>query len=144
MAERQIQPSGAIRLLQEIFLVHTESSAQQLHGNHWKAWYNPENVLEPDTILQDTQKSQLLTDTAERVLKTISPLYADRLSVRLGLYDNRVHTLEETGREFGVSGEQIRFTASRAIRQLRHPTSSRLFKQFLPARTQRCLNHSSQ
>ena len=60
---------------------------------------------ELDSILKD------LTDREERVLR-----------LRYGLDDNRPRTLEEVGREFGVTRERIRQIEAKAIKKLKHPT----------------------
>ena len=44
------------------------------------------------------------------------------LELRFGLDDGRSRTLEEVGREFGVTRERIRQIESKALRRLRHPT----------------------
>ncbi len=60
---------------------------------------------ELDAILKD------LTDREERVLR-----------LRYGLDDNRPRTLEEVGKEFGVTRERIRQIEAKAIKKLKHPT----------------------
>ena len=48
----------------------------------------------------------------------------DSASVRLGLEDRRRRTLEQVGREFGVTRERIRQIEAKALRKLRHPPVS--------------------
>ena len=60
---------------------------------------------ELDSILTE------LTDREERVLR-----------LRYGLDDNRPRTLDEVGKEFGVTRERIRQIEAKAIKKLKHPT----------------------
>ena len=45
--------------------------------------------------------------------------------LRFGLEDGRFRTLEEVGREFGITRERIRQIEAKALRKLRHPSYSR-------------------
>ena len=53
------------------------------------------------------------------------------LQLRFGIEDGRSRTLEEVGREFGVTRERIRQIESRALRKLRHPSRGKTLKDFL-------------
>ena len=61
-----------------------------------------------------------LTDREERVLR-----------LRFGLDDGHPRTLEEVGKEFGVTRERIRQIEAKALRKLRHPSRSRRLKDFM-------------
>src|SRR3954470_15533830 len=51
--------------------------------------------------------------------------------LRFGLQDGRFRTLEEVGREFGITRERIRQIEAKALRKLRHPSYSRKLRGYL-------------
>ena len=53
------------------------------------------------------------------------------LQLRFGLDDGRSRTLEEVGREFGVTRERIRQIEAKALKRLRHPSRSKKLKDYL-------------
>jgi RNA polymerase primary sigma factor len=52
------------------------------------------------------------------------------LELRFGLEDGRSRTLEEVGREFGVTRERIRQIQAKALLKLRHPKHSMKLREF--------------
>ncbi len=74
---------------------------------------------------------QLLREQVEDVLNTLSERERRVLELRFGLIDGRSRTLEEVGRDFGVTRERIRQIEAKALRKLRHPTRSRKLRDFL-------------
>ncbi len=75
---------------------------------------------------QELLKSQIadaldkLTDRERKIIK-----------LRFGLDDGRFRTLEEVGREFGITRERIRQIEAKALRKLRHPSYSRKLRGYL-------------
>jgi len=73
----------------------------------------------------------LLKDQVEEVLCTLTPRERRVLQLRFGLEDGRSRTLEEVGKEFGVTRERIRQIEAKALRKLRHPSRSRKLRDYL-------------
>jgi RNA polymerase primary sigma factor len=74
---------------------------------------------------------QLLREQVDDVLYTLSEREARVLQLRFGLEDGRSRTLEEVGRDFGVTRERIRQIEAKALRKLRHPSRSKKLRDFL-------------
>ena len=68
---------------------------------------------------------QLLKEELYSILTELSDREERVIRLRYGLDDNRPRTLEEVGREFGVTRERIRQIEAKAIKKLRHPTRSK-------------------
>lgn len=81
--------------------------------------------------LYDLVSRELLKDTLNKVLETLSPREKKVLIMRFGLEDGKPKTLEEVGREFKVTRERIRQIEAKAIRKLKHPSRARKLKDFI-------------
>lgn len=79
----------------------------------------------------DQATQALLKDHIREMLDTLSPREAKVLEYRFGLEDGKQRTLEEVGREFGVTRERIRQIEAKAIRKLRHPTRAKKLRDYL-------------
>ena len=79
----------------------------------------------------DAATFQLLREQVDDVLGTLSDRERRVLRLRFGLEDGRSRTLEEVGRDFGVTRERIRQIEAKALRKLRHPSRSRKLRDFL-------------
>lgn len=82
------------------------------------------------TPLQSAYQS-MLKDKLEEVLSTLTPREARVLSLRFGLDDGNIYTLEEVGQKFGLTRERIRQIEGKALRRLRHPRRARELKEYL-------------
>jgi RNA polymerase primary sigma factor len=74
---------------------------------------------------------QLLKEQVEDVLASLTGRERRVLQLRFGLDDGRSRTLEEVGKEFGVTRERIRQIEAKALRKLRHPSRSKKLKDYL-------------
>ena len=73
----------------------------------------------------------LLREQLEEVLETLTEREKNVLRLRFGLEDGRSRTLEEVGQSFGVTRERIRQIEAKALRKLRHPSRSKVLRDFL-------------
>ena len=79
----------------------------------------------------DAAFAQLLKEQISNVLAKLTDRENKVIRLRFGLDDGRTRTLEEVGREFGVTRERIRQIEAKAIRKLRHPSRSKSLRDFL-------------
>jgi RNA polymerase primary sigma factor len=73
----------------------------------------------------------LLQEQLEAVLHTLSEREKKVIQLRFGLLDGHPRTLEEVGREFGVTRERIRQIESKTLSKLRHPSRSQKLRDYL-------------
>ena len=98
---------------------------------------------EEDSILgdfiQDTSQPtpieaasrELLKENIEEVLSSLSDRESKVLKMRFGLMGEKAMTLEEVGREFGVTRERIRQIEAKALRKLKHPSRRKKLQDYL-------------
>ncbi|MFA7417554.1 MAG: RNA polymerase sigma factor RpoD [Acholeplasma sp.] len=88
------------------------------------------NALNP----HDYMMQEMVKKTLDEVLETLTDREEKVLRLRYGLLDGKTHTLEEVGREFGVTRERIRQIEAKALRKLRSPQRQNKLKEFYISR----------
>jgi RNA polymerase primary sigma factor len=73
----------------------------------------------------------LLKEQLDEVLSTLTYREKRVLELRFGIAGGHPHTLEEVGKEFGVTRERIRQIEAKALRKLRYPTRSKKLRDYL-------------
>ena len=79
----------------------------------------------------ETASFALMKEQLQDVLDTLTPREKKVLTLRFGLEDGRLRTLEEVGKEFNVTRERIRQIEAKALRKLRHPSRSKKLRDYL-------------
>ncbi len=79
---------------------------------------------------QDYAEAGMLREQLAAVLNTLTPREEMVIRLRYGLDDAHPRTLEDVGKEFGVTRERIRQIEAKALRKLRNPTRSKRLKDF--------------
>lgn len=68
-------------------------------------------------------------DVVNAVLDTLSDREANILRLRFGIGGKKAMTLEEVGKEYGLTRERIRQIEAKALRKLRHPSRANILKE---------------
>ncbi len=85
---------------------------------------------DPRNELADTVSAGLLRHEVDIVLATLSQREQAVIRLRFGLDDGRQRTLDEVGREFGLSRERIRQIEKVTLLKLRHPSRAKRLEAY--------------
>jgi RNA polymerase primary sigma factor len=89
-------------------------------------------VEDPAAVAPATAAARaLLTEAIVEALEELNDRERQVVRLRFGLDDGQVRTLEEVGKEFGVTRERIRQIESKTLAKLRHPTRSQRLRDYL-------------
>jgi RNA polymerase primary sigma factor len=79
----------------------------------------------------DMATKRMLTQAVEEALGELTDREQEIVRMRFGLDDGQARTLEDVGKEFGVTRERIRQIEAKTLAKLRHPMRSQRLKEFL-------------
>ena len=79
----------------------------------------------------DAASFSMLQEQLAKTLEVLAERERKVITLRFGLEDGHPRTLEEVGREFGVTRERIRQIESKTLAKLRHPSRSQKLKDYL-------------
>jgi RNA polymerase primary sigma factor len=80
---------------------------------------------------EDAALSEVMKKQVEEALCTLTDRESRVLRLRFGMVEGRSHTLEEVGREFGVTRERIRQIEAKALQKMRMPSRSDKLRDYL-------------
>jgi RNA polymerase primary sigma factor len=91
------------------------------------------DLIEDSEAIQpaDAVSFTLLQEQLHSVLGTLSEREAGVVSMRFGLTDGQPRTLDEIGKVYGVTRERIRQIEARTMSKLRHPSRSKVLRDYL-------------
>ncbi|MFA6739346.1 MAG: RNA polymerase sigma factor RpoD [Bacilli bacterium] len=117
-----------VREIQRIALepVSLETPIGEEDDSHLGDFLEDKEAVSPS----DYATNELLKDELYNVMKDLTDREERVLRLRYGIDDGRPRTLEEVGKEFGVTRERIRQIEAKALRKLRHPTRAKRFGDF--------------
>jgi len=93
------------------------------------------DLLEAEAAIAPSEAAAraLLNEAVKEALSELTEREQKVVRLRFGLDDGQMRTLEEVGKEFGVTRERIRQIEAKALRKMRHPTRIRQLEGFLEA-----------
>jgi RNA polymerase primary sigma factor len=88
--------------------------------------------IEDEKILSPVQQTaqRLLVDQVKEILNDLTPREQKILEMRFGLTDGITRTLEEVGKEFGVTRERIRQIEAKALEKIRLHEKAKKLKEY--------------
>lgn len=87
--------------------------------------------LSYDANIEDIVASDMLKEYIAEALRTLKSREKDVLELRYGLNDGEEKTLEEVGKDFGVTRERVRQIESKALKELRHFARNKKLNDYL-------------
>lgn len=93
------------------------------------------DFIQDDSVISpaDAAAKGMLSAAVGEVLGELSEREQDIVRLRFGLDGGQAKTLEEVGKEFGVTRERIRQIEAKTLAKLRHPQRSQRLREFLEA-----------
>ena len=129
LASKMGLPEEKIRKVMKIAKepISLETPVGDDDDSHLGAFIEDSSIVVP----AEAATSESLKNAINGVLDEMPPREAQVLRMRFGIGMPSDHTLEEVGRQFGVTRERIRQIEAKALRKLRHPCRSQGLRGFL-------------
>jgi RNA polymerase primary sigma factor len=132
IAEKMGMPVSKVRKILKIAQepISLETPIGEEEDSHLGDFIEDQKAVSPsDAVINVSLKKEI-----EDILKTLTPREEMVIKLRFGIGDGSERTLEEVGQIFSVTRERIRQIEAKALRKLRHPSRSKVIKNFLNGR----------
>lgn len=116
---------NAIKIMQDPISLSTPIGEDE--DSHLEDFIEDKNGLPPSNSAVDLLRRREIS----KILSTLSDREAKIIKLRFGIDTGYPRTLEEVGRIFRVTRERVRQIEAKAIRKLRHPSRSKMIKDYI-------------
>jgi RNA polymerase primary sigma factor len=129
VAAKVSMPPARVREIQRIAQepVSLETPVGQEDDSHLGDFIEDQQAIAP----ADAAARALLSEAVGEALEELTERERQVVRLRFGLDDGQVRTLEEVGKEFGVTRERIRQIEAKTLAKLRHPIRSQKLRDYL-------------
>ncbi len=129
VAEKVGMPPARVREIQRIAQepVSLETPVGSEDDSHLGDFIEDQQAVAP----ADAATRALLSEAVGEALEELTERERQVVRLRFGLDDGQIRTLEEVGKEFGVTRERIRQIEAKTLAKLRHPIRSQKLRDYL-------------
>jgi RNA polymerase primary sigma factor len=122
-------PPARVREIQRIAQepVSLETPVGSEEDSHLGDFIEDQQAVAP----ADAATRALLSEAVGEALEELTERERQVVRLRFGLDDGHIRTLEEVGKEFGVTRERIRQIEAKTLAKLRHPIRSQKLRDYL-------------
>ena len=129
VADKVGMPPARVREIQRIAQepVSLETPVGSEDDSHLGDFIEDQQAVAP----ADAATRALLSEAVGEALEELTERERQVVRLRFGLDDGQIRTLEEVGKEFGVTRERIRQIEAKTLAKLRHPIRSQKLRDYL-------------
>lgn len=106
--------------------VSLEKPVGEEDDSHVSDFIEDKDNMSPSDYADEAEKNAAL----DSILKELTDREERVIRLRYGIPNGTPYTLEEVGKEFGVTRERIRQIEAKALKKLKHPTRAKALKDF--------------